>query len=157
MVAIWRVVVAVARCKMEGSHDLFIKEGIFHRVQNIWVDAEGKFTHITGAVVGIKYLIDSGSVVGSGFDNFSIFKGESNIFKCKALENSRCIVGQSAVDGIFDRSRVDFTVRNIHVAGAFDGRNAFDGEGHSSKSIRERRRRSDRSPDPRCGLYQFYS
>ena len=69
------------------------------------------------------------SVVGRRLDDFSIFKGKGNVFKGKALENGRGIVGQCSVDGISDRGGINLAVRNIHVAGAFDGRNVLNGEG----------------------------
>ena len=81
------------------------------------------------AFVGVQKLVDPVVVVGRGLDDFAVFDLEDDIFIGKALFLRRRVVGHDAVHGLLDRSGVDFAVRDVAFAGAFDGRDVLDGEG----------------------------
>ena len=114
---------------MEAAADFLIKQRVLHRVQHIRIDADGKFAEIARALIGIQQCVDACGVVGGRLDDLAVLDLETDIFVGEALFLAEGIVGDHAVHRFFDRSGVDFAVRNVAASVAFDCRNALDGEG----------------------------
>lgn len=71
---------AAAWGEVDAAGDFFIEENVLHRLCDIRVDTDGKFADIAGAFVGIQYFVDSGRIVGGGFDDLSFLKLQAHIF-----------------------------------------------------------------------------
>ena len=113
---------------MEAACNLLIKEGILHRVEDIRIHAEGKLTEVSGAFVGIQQLVDSFRIIGCRLFNFAVLNFKADILIGETLLLGDCVIGDIAVHGILYRRRINLSVRNVHLAVAFDRADAFDGE-----------------------------
>ena len=84
---------------------------------------------ITAAFILVQHSIEFVRIVGGGFYDFAILKGEANIFISKALKYRRRVVGDDAVCRIPYRRSVNLAIGNIAFSVSFNGRNILDGEG----------------------------
>src|SRR5699024_3846129 len=109
-IAVWRFLITVAGSKMNGSGNLYVKKNIFHRLQDIGVDADGKFTDVSCSFVGIQYFIEPFRIVGRGIDDLSVPKLQAYLFIRKTVVKGRRIIGDPAVYRISYRSRVPLSV-----------------------------------------------
>ena len=59
---------------MEGAGDFFVKENIAHGLENVRVKANGEFTNVARAVIGIEYLVEALCIVTRGLDDLPVFE-----------------------------------------------------------------------------------
>ena len=113
---------------MDAAGNLFVEQDVVHGLCDIRVYADGKFTHISCAFVGVEDVFQTFFVVAVAVDDFPVFECEFYIFKCKAVVFGRGVVSDNAVDGVANGGCVDFPVGNVAGAGAFHSRNVLNGE-----------------------------
>ena len=79
------VVIAVAGSEVDAASNLFIEQDVVHGFCDIRVYADGKFTHISCAFVGVEDVFQTFFVVAVAVDDLPVFECEFYIFKCKAV------------------------------------------------------------------------
>ena len=107
---------------MEASAYLFIKQSIFHRSENERIYAYGELSEIARALVRVEEGIYSVGVVGCSLDDFSVLYLEFDVLKSETLLFGESVVTDGSVHRVFDRSRINLSVRDVAQAVAFDGR-----------------------------------
>ena len=70
---------------METAANLFIKERILHWVEDMRVEAQGKFADIPGAFVGVEDSFEALLVVGGGVHNLPVLELQADPFKGKTF------------------------------------------------------------------------
>lgn len=129
-IAVGGILVAVAGGEMDRAGNLFIKKNVVHGLCDIGVYANGKFAHISCALVRVEYLFQTLLVIPVAVHDFPVLEGQAYIFKGKAVVFGGGIIGNHTVDGITHRCGINLAVGDIAAAGTLDGRNILDGEGN---------------------------
>ena len=115
---------------MDRACNFFVKKNVVHGLCDIGVYANGKFAHISCALVCVEYLFQTLLVIPVAVYDFPVFEGQAYIFKGKAVVFGGGIIGNHTVDGIAHRCGINLAVGDIAAAGTLDGRNILDGEGN---------------------------
>ena len=89
------------------------------------IKGNSELADITRSRVGIENFVEADRVGPVGMDNLALFKFEMNTIERSALVNTRCIVGNLALNGFFNWSRKDLAVRNVMTAATGYGANAL--------------------------------
>ena len=113
---------------MNGTSNLFVKEGFLHGVQDVGIHANSKLTNIASTFVSVQVLVDSVCVVGGGFHNLSVLEHKANLLVHKATFQGWCVIANDTVYRIPHRSSVHFSIRNIHITVALNLAHSLDGE-----------------------------
>ena len=75
---------------MNRAADLLIKQNIACKFVNAEVGADGEFTQIACAVVGVELRLQEFIVLfGAGFHNFAVFEVEFDAGSCASADNRR--------------------------------------------------------------------
>ena len=129
-VAVRSIFVAHARRKMDASSNFFVEQNVAHRREHKRVEADCKLTHIASAFVRIEDGVQALVVArfASRFDNLALLEDEANVAELLTFVKRRRIVMDHAFDTPLHRSRIDFTIRDVHVAAARHRRNVLDAE-----------------------------
>ena len=128
-VAVVCFLVGLPRREVEAASDLFIKKDVFHRLQNVWIETDGKLTDESCPLISVKHFVQSVTANGGGrLRNAALSEGQPHVLKRHAAIERGCIEGDDALDGVALRSSEDFTVGDVPVTGARHRGNVFDRE-----------------------------
>lgn len=106
--------VGLAGGEVEGAGDFFVEEDVAHGVEDVGVEGEGEFADVACAGVGVEDFVEAfGVLVGGGFDDFAVEKFEADAVEGGAVVEGGGVVGEGAVDAVFDGGGEDFAVRNV--------------------------------------------
>ncbi|MNN66743.1 hypothetical protein D3C81_1823350 [compost metagenome] len=125
-VAVICLFISLTWCKVQASCDLLIKQNILHRMQNIRIKADGKFTDMSCTLIRIQNIVQALRIIACCLNDFPVLKGEFDVLKSNPIVQCRGIVADRSVDRIANRGTVNFTVRNIFLARAFFRSDSFD-------------------------------
>src|SRR5690554_1563037 len=114
---------------METAVYFLIKKRIFHRVEDIWVEAQGKFAGIPGAFIRIEDPFEALLVVVGGFHDLRAPELQADPFKGKTFVESGGVKGDHPVNRLSYWGGKNLSVGDIHMSVAFDGGKPFDGKG----------------------------
>jgi len=113
---------------MNASGYFFIKKSIQYRVVYIRIKSKGKFPYIARALIHIENLVYALAVIGLGGNYFSLLKAQTDIFKGKPVVQRTGVIGYNSFYALFNRSSINFAVRNIAAPGAFNGVHSLNGK-----------------------------
>ena len=112
---------------MNGAGDFFVKQRITDGAVDKRIETEGKFAGITGAGIGVEYLLQIvGIVVGAGLNGFSVAESQRNAGKHPSVLRANGVEFDFAVYRIDNRCAVDFAVGNVPQTVTGRNRNVFD-------------------------------
>src|SRR5258706_15489160 len=83
-IAVVAFLVGLAGREVKGAGDFLVEKNIAHRVLDVGIETEGKFTDVTRARIGVEDVVQALRVVGSGFHDLAIGKFEPDVFKLRS-------------------------------------------------------------------------
>ena len=110
---------------MDGACYFFVKQYIAHRLRYVRVNAYSKLADIPCALVAIENLFEMLGIVSVYLYYFAVLKDEFNVFEFYAVMNGRSIVSNNAVYAVSDGRRINLSVRDITLTGAFHCADTF--------------------------------
>jgi DNA-binding transcriptional LysR family regulator len=128
-VAVVAFLVGLARREVQRTGDFLVEQNVAHRIQNIGIEPERKFAHVTRAGVGVQNFIQPLRVVRRRVDDFAVLEFQPDVFKFRSRINRRRVELNHAVHGIFHRAGKHLAVGNVAVALAHFRADALDAEG----------------------------
>src|SRR2546423_878436 len=99
---------------MDCAANLFVKKDVADKAIDTVIGANGPFTQIACAWIGIQHREQIGFVLHRGrADNFSLLESELDAFYLPPALNSRIGEAHPAVNGFFYWSGEDFTAGHV--------------------------------------------
>ena len=117
-VSVVALLVRLARCEVQRASNFLVEQYIAHRLSDVRVKAQRKFTDVARTRIGVQNLIEPLGIACRGIDDFTVFKLEPDILEpCSGVE-SGSVVLQHAVHRLFHRAGEYLAVRDVPITGA---------------------------------------
>ena len=122
------VLVGLSWGEMKRAANLFVEQGVEHRMTNAVIATDRPFAQIPCALVCIEDFIQFVRFVCRSGNNLSIFKGKGNVIEQGTLISRRRVVANCTVHAVTHRCRKDLSIGNIPLSVARPDGDAFDGK-----------------------------
>src|SRR5437899_8249728 len=109
-IAVVAFLIGLAGSEMERPGDFLVEEDVAHRVLDVGIEPERKFTDVPRARIGVEDLVQPPGVVGSGFDDLAVCKFEPDVFKLRSGVDGGRVELDDTVDRVLYRTGKDFAI-----------------------------------------------